>query len=137
MEQIMTTKLSPINVLSLCLLGCSLFASAAYAADADWKRGRVYYRYVCTTCHTSQPGGAIAPNTKTVAEWTAYMQAGKHAKGKEPLNKYLSKEYRASIKATNKAAEKYADVPDQQLFIDVKAFLLKGAKDGDAPASCS
>jgi mono/diheme cytochrome c family protein len=132
----MSKKPSPVKVLSLCLLGCSLFASAAHAAD-DWKRGRVYYRYVCTACHTAKAGGAIAPNTKTIAEWTAYMQAGKHAKGKEPLGKYVSKEYRASISATNKAAAKYADVPDQQLFNDIKAFVLKGAKDGDAPAGCS
>ena len=27
--------------------------------------------------------------------------------------------------------------PEAQLTADVKAFLLKGAKDGDAPASCS
>ena len=28
-------------------------------------------------------------------------------------------------------------VPDEELFEDVKLFLIKGAKDGDAPASCS
>ena len=132
----MTTKLSPINVLSLCLLGCGLVASAAHAADGDWKRGRVYYQKVCTECHTAKAGGAIAPNTRTMADWTKYLNADKHAKGKEPLKMYVSKAYRASIKATNKAAEKYADVPDEQLFNDVKAFMLKGAKDGDSPASC-
>ena len=43
----------------------------------------------------------------------------------------------ASIKAGNKAAEKFADTPDQELRDDIKAFLIKGAKDGDSPASCS
>jgi cytochrome c5 len=132
----MTKKLSSINVLSLCLLGCGLIASAANAADGDWKRGRVYYQKVCTDCHMAKAGGAIAPNTRTMADWTKYLNADKHAKGKEPLKMYVSKEYRANIKATNKAAEKYADIPDEQLFIDVKAFMLKGAKDGDSPASC-
>jgi cytochrome c5 len=132
----MTRKLSTLNVLSLCLLGCSLFASAAYAADGDWKRGRVYYQKVCTDCHTAKAGGAIAPNARTMADWTTYLNADKHAKGKESLKKYASKEFRASIKATNKAAEKYADVPDDQLFNDIKTFMLKGAKDGDSPASC-
>ena len=28
-------------------------------------------------------------------------------------------------------------VPPQVLADDIKAFLLKGAKDGDAPATCS
>jgi len=133
----MSKKLSPLNLLSLCLLGCGLAASAANAADADWKRGRVYYQKVCTDCHTAKAGGAIAPNSRTMADWTTYLNADKHAKGKESLKKFMSKEYRAGIKATNKAAERYADLPDEQLFNDVKAFMLKGAKDGDSPASCS
>jgi cytochrome c2 len=120
-----------------CLLGLGLLSGAVHAAvDGDWKRGRVYYQNVCTECHKAKVGGPIAPNTRTIAEWNAYLIADKHAKGKEPLGKYSSKEYRASIKATNKAAEKYADVPDVQLAGDIKAFMLKGAKDGDAPASC-
>jgi len=127
---------SPAYALSLCLLGGSLMASAANAADGDWKRGRVYYQYVCTDCHKAKAGGPIAPNTRTMADWTSYLKADKHAKGKESLKKYTSKEYRASIKATNKAAEKYADIPDEQLFNDIKSFMLKGAKDGDSPASC-
>ncbi len=35
------------------------------------------------------------------------------------------------------AAEKFADTPDQELLDDISAFLTKGAKDGDAPATCS
>lgn len=132
----MTKNISPAYALSLCLLGCGLIASVANAADGDWKRGRVYYQRVCTECHTAKAGGAIAPNTRTMADWTIYLKADKHAKGKESLKKYASKEYRASIKATNKAAEKYADIPDEQLLNDIKAFIIKGAKDGDSPASC-
>jgi cytochrome c5 len=125
-----------VSVLLLCVLGAP-FATAS--ADGDWKRGRVYYRMVCTACHTEPAGGgkAIGPNTKTKAEWAAYIQADKHAKGKDSLKYYVSKEYRAKIKATNKAAEKYADVPDQELLEDIRAFATKGAKDGDSPASCS
>jgi len=126
----------PSPVYALCLLGCGLVASAANASDGDWKRGRVYYQKVCTACHTAKAGGTVAPNTRTMAEWTNYLNADQHAKGKEPLKQYASKGYRASIKASNKAAEKYADVPDEQLFNDIKSFMLKGAKDGDSPASC-
>ena len=132
----MSKKPSRLNVLSLCLLGCGLVACTADAADGDWKRGRVYYQKVCTDCHTTKAGGPIAPNARTMAEWTSFLKADKHAKGKESLTKYLSKEYRASIKATNKAAEKYANLPDAQLSNDIMAFMLKGAKDGDSPASC-
>lgn len=116
------------------LLGTML---SAQAYDADWKRGRVYYRTVCTACHATSPAGTINPSSRLKLEWTAYLAADKHAKGKDKVSTYWSKSYRASIKATNKAAEKFADVPDPELAEDIKAFLLKGAKDGDAPASCS
>ncbi|MBM4189481.1 MAG: hypothetical protein FJ210_02030 [Betaproteobacteria bacterium] len=106
-------------------------------ADADWKRGRVYYRMVCTQCHTEKAGGAISPSVKTKAEWVAYFQADKHAKGKDSVKYYFSGKFRDSIKATNKAAAKFSDVPEDELAADVKEFLQKGAKDGDAPARCS
>jgi cytochrome c5 len=115
----------------------SLFATSALAYDADWKRGRVYYRSVCTSCHAVQPGGTINPSTKTKAEWATYLKADKHAKGKDTVKQYVSKAYRASIKSGNKAAEKFADTPDQELMDDIAAFLTKGAKDGDAPATCN
>jgi len=118
----------------VALLGAS-FSAQAY--DADWKRGRVYYRSVCTSCHTAAPVGAINPSTRTKADWSAYLLLDKHAKGKDTVSKYVSKAYRASIKATNKAAEKFAETPDQELLDDIKAFLQKGAKDGDSPATCS
>jgi cytochrome c5 len=118
----------------LALLGASV---SAQAYEADWKRGRIYYRAVCTTCHIASPIGSINPSTKTKAEWASYLKADKHAKGKGTVREYVSKEYRAKIKAGNKAAEKFADAPDQELLDDVAAFLNKGAKDGDAPASCS
>ena len=115
----------------------AVFAAQATAYDGDWKRGRIYYRSVCTSCHVASPVGGINPSSKTKAEWNAYLQADKHAKGKDAVSHYVSQGYRNSIKAANKAAEKFADVPDKELAEDIKAFLLKGAKDGDAPASCS
>ena len=124
-----------ISALVLSLLGTSYAASAG---DDGWKRGRVYYRMVCTACHTTPAGGgkAIGPNLRTTAEWAAYLQADKHAKGKDSMKYYASKDYRAKIKASNKAAEKYADAPDEELMSDIKAFVTKGAKDGDSPAGC-
>lgn len=129
----MKTRFSTAIVLAV--LGMT--STTAYAYDGDWKRGRVYYRQVCTTCHTAQLDTAISPTSKTKAEWAAYIQADKHAKGKDSLKQYVSKQYRTSIKATNKAAEKYLDVPEQELLEDIKAFVIHGAKDGDSPASCS
>jgi cytochrome c5 len=115
----------------------TLLSSAAQAYDADWKRGRIYYRSVCTSCHVASPIGQINPSSKTKAEWAAYVKADKHEKGKNTVKQFVSKDYRASIKAGNKAAEKFADVPDQELLEDVTLFLQRGAKDGEAPASCS
>ena len=123
-----------VGALVLAALGV---AAQAAAYDGDWKRGRIYYRSVCTSCHVASPVGGINPSSKTKAEWTAYLQADKHAKGKDSVAQYVSQGYRNSIKSANKAAEKFADVPDKELAEDIKAFLLKGAKDGDAPASCS
>ena len=125
-----TMTLAVAAALSFC-------AASTFAYDADWKRGRVYYRSVCTSCHAVQPSGTINPSSKTKAEWAAYLKADKHAKGKDTVRQYVSKAYRASIKSGNKAAEKFADTPDQELLDDVAAFLTKGAKDGDAPATCN
>jgi cytochrome c5 len=124
--------------LSLLLAAAAgVLALSAHAYDADWKRGRIYYRSVCTSCHVAMPVGSINPSSKTKAEWSGYLAADKHAKAKDTVKLYFSKGYRASIKSGNKAAEKFAETPDAELFEDVKAFLLKGAKDGDAPANCS
>jgi cytochrome c5 len=118
------------------LLG-TIAANLAHAYEPDWKRGRIIYRSFCTSCHTTLPMGGVNPSTKTKADWTTYLQQDKHAKGKDTVSQYVSKEYRASIKATNKAAEKFAEVPAQDLMADMKAFLMQGAKDGDAPATCN
>lgn len=125
------------TIATLLTAGLLGFAGLASAYDADWKRGRVYYRSVCTACHTAQAGGSIAPSTMNKAQWGSYVQADKHGKGKDSLKQYVSKTYRASIRTQNKAAEKFIDVPDEELLEDIKAFVIKGAKDGDAPASCS
>lgn len=115
------------------LLGC---VTLARADEPDWKRGRIYYRSVCTSCHVALPVGSIAPSTRNKADWVAYLAADKHAKGKDTVSQYLSVAYRQSVKASNKAAEKFIAVPQADLAADVKAFLVRGAKDGDAPASC-
>ena len=120
-----------ILVLLLAAMGASISAQAA-----DAKRGRVYYRMVCTVCHMEKLGGPISPSARTRAEWSSYLQADKHAKGKDTVKYYFSKEYRASIKARNQAAAKYADLPDAELMDDVKMFLSAGARDSDTPTSC-
>jgi cytochrome c5 len=123
-----------ITILAAAL---ALFASAVQAYEPNWKRGRIYYRSVCTSCHTASPIGQINPSSRTMAEWTAYLVADRHANGKDSVKQYIGKAYRASIKSGNKAAEKFADVPDQELFDDIKGFLLRSAKDGASPASCN
>jgi cytochrome c5 len=112
-------------------------AAPALAEEANWKRGRIYYRSVCTSCHAAEAIGAIAPSTRTKAEWADYLKADAHAKGADKVSRFLSKAYRAEIKASNKAAEKFADLSDEELTADVAAFLARGAKDGDEPASCN
>jgi len=119
------------------IAAATLYSAPASAYDADWKRGRIYYRAICSACHATTPAGVVQPNSRTMAEWSAYLKADKHDKGKEPVMKYFSKEYLDSVKATNRAAERFASVPSEQLFKDVELFLRRSAKDGAAPASCS
>jgi len=123
--------------LLLALAAITLAAPlAAGAYEGNWKRGDIYYRMVCSDCHKSQPCGPIAPNSRTRAEWMSYLEADKHAKGKEALKPYFGKAFRASIAGKNKAAAKFADVPDAELQADVEALLMRSAKDGDAPTGC-
>lgn len=123
-------------LLSALVVGL-LAAPFAAQAEGDWKKGRIYYRMTCTACHTAQGLEPIAPIGRTKAEWTAYLAADKHAKGKDSVKYYVSKKYRESVKDTNKAAAKYLGDTDAALMEDVRAFIIRSAKDGEAPASCS
>lgn len=120
-----------LSVLSL------LSASLAVQAAGNWKKGRIYYRMVCTACHTNQAGGSISPATMTKAEWGAYLDADSHAKGKDKVSYYISQDYRKSIADTNRAAKKFLKVPNGALAADVRAFVIYGAKDSDTPARCN
>lgn len=114
-------------------------ATSAFAYDGDLKRGRLYFRQICTTCHQATIGKAIAPNERLKADWTAYMKADKHDKtGKSnPSVKYFTtKAYRETIKGSNKAAEKLLNANDAELYADVQAWLLYSAKDSDNPSGC-
>lgn len=125
------------SFLTALALGMFVAPYVVQAADGNWKKGRIYYRMVCTACHVDQAGGAIPPSTNTIAEWGAYIDADKHAKGKDKLSYYISKEYREKIKDSNKAAASLINVSDAELMGDVKAFVIYGAKDSDNPARCN
>ena len=129
--------MSPFVAATVATVGLVLATASAGAEEANWKRGRIYYRSVCTSCHVAEPVGSIAPSTRAKAEWADYLKADRHAGGKDTVSRFLSRAYREEIKATNKAAEKFLDVPDAELAADVAAFLTRGAKDGDEPASCN
>lgn len=134
----MNLKKSFAISLALCLSG-GILPTAMAADGGNWKMGRIYYRMVCTACHKDQAGGAISPSTYTKAEWTAYIEADKHAKEKDSLKYYVSTEYRDSIKDSNKAAssKKIAAKSAEELMADVHAFAVHGAKDSDTPARCN
>ena len=117
----------------------ALLAGPTIAAEGNWKVGRIYYRMVCTACHVEATGESIAPSTRTKAEWTQYLAADQHAadgQANPSLRHYVSQEYRASIKDTNKAAAKFIDMPDDEMFANLEAFVIHGAQDSDNPASC-
>ena len=116
------------------------FSTVADARKGNWKQGRIYYRMVCSECHMNEAGGKISPAEKTQAEWLDYFDKNIHgpqdAPTKYTASYFVSKEYRASIKDTNRAAKKMLKVPEDQLLEDVKAFLVHTAKDSDQPSRC-
>ena len=127
-----------IVALVVVLVGFPVVVQAA--PEGNWKKGRIYFRMVCSECHEREAGGKISPNEKTKAEWRAYFDRNIHgpqgAPTKYTASYFVSKEYRESIKNTNRAAAKMLNIPEEQLLEDVKAFLVHTAKDSDQPTSC-
>lgn len=124
-------------VLMISLLGLS---TAAGAEKGNWKKGRIYYKMVCSECHVEMTGNKYSPADKTKAEWTAYFSLSQHAVANDSVNHslsyYTSTEYRESVKGSNRAAAKLLKIPDAQLMADVEAFTLHTAKDSDQPSRC-
>ena len=122
--------------LLIVMLGLSSLAEA----KGNWKKGRIYYRMVCTECHIEKAGGAISPAEKTKAEWVDYFEKNIHgpqdAPAKFAASYFVSREYRESIKDTNRAAKKMLKVPADKLLEDVKTFVMHTAKDSDQPSRC-
>lgn len=124
------------------MLGAIGYASVVLAGDAEPNRmrGQVYFKMVCAVCHVQMTGKAIPPNSRKMAEWQAYFKADKHdSSGKTigTVSYYVSQEYRQSIRASNKAAEKYMSLSDPELFADIQAFMISGAEDSYTPISCN
>jgi hypothetical protein len=118
-------------------LAITSFAVSAY--EGDLKRGRLYFRQICTTCHQTALGKPIPPNERLKAEWAAYIKADKHDKtGKTnaSVKYFTAKAYRETIKGSNKAAEKLLNANDAELYADVQAWLQYSAKDSDNPSGC-
>lgn len=53
-----------MKILTACLLAVLMTPFMAQAGDGNWKKGRIYYRMVCTDCHNDHAGGAISPRPK-------------------------------------------------------------------------
>ena len=109
------------------------------ADDGNWRRGRIYYRLVCTVCHMDLTGESISPMSRTIAEWKDYVAVDRHdvsGKSNPSLKYYVSNVFREKVKESNKAAAKFIEVPEDELLKDVRAWVVHGAKDSDTPARC-
>ena len=133
------TKRITVFLSAMCFL--LVTCSGAFAADKpNKKRGQVYFKMVCTVCHKDTANRSIPPADYTMAQWEQYFKANLHDKTGKTNNKvsyYVSKEYRESIKDTNKAAKRFLKLTNDQVFADVRKFAITGAKDSDTPATCN
>lgn len=133
----MKTHVKKLTLLLAAIIAAS-FTFQAFA-DGNPKRGRVYYKMVCTVCHLANAGKVISPSAFTMEEWETYIDEDTHDKTGETndsVKYYVSKEYRGSIADRNKAAKKFRKMPNDKLLEDIRAFTVGGAKDSDTPASC-
>jgi len=133
-------RLPVYRVVRFSLFSVLVTTSLAVSAyEGDLKRGRLYFRQICTACHQTVLGKPIPPNERLKADWVGYIKADKHDKtGKSnPSVKYFTtKAYRETIKGSNKAAEKLLNANDAELYADVQAWLQYSAKDSDNPSGC-
>lgn len=97
------------------LLILLLTVTAALASKGNEAKGRYYFRQTCKNCHTKgAQGGEITPLSKTMDQWRKWFAAGKHARGKETLEKVMAGEQLA----------------------DVQTFLVNHAADSLQPETC-
>lgn len=106
-------------------------------AKSNPRRGNVYYNQVCNACH-KQAGADLQPDSRTIEEWAAYFAVDLHNAGvdQQSVKHFLSESYRASIATENKAAKKFEKLSEEQLFQDVRAYLLNNASDSDVANPC-
>lgn len=128
------------TIFTVLMVALLTLSSVAEARKGNWKKGRIYYQMVCSECHLKEAGGKIAPAEKTKAEWLDYFEKNIHGPQDAPTkftaSYFVSKEYRESIKDTNRAAKKMLKIPEEKLLEDVKAFVVHTAKDSDQPSRC-
>ncbi len=102
------------TILVLAIILALATALAAGSKGSETK-GKYYFKQNCKTCHTKgAQGGEITPLNKKIAQWHTYFATGKHAKGAEPLTKFMT--------------------ADQ--LRDVQAFLEAHAADSLQPETC-
>jgi cytochrome c553 len=93
----------------------AMVAAMTFGAPGSPTKGKYYFKKTCKPCHAkASENGELTPLTHTQAQWKAYFKAGKHAKGKEQLTKYL----------------------DATKLNDVEAFLVDHASDSPQPETC-
>lgn len=133
-----TSLKSAVTFLAVAL--ALVFAGSSLAGEPNKRRGQVYFKMVCTQCHVQTADKTIPPNARTMAQWDAYMSTDQHdssGSSESTVSYYTSTAYRESVKDSNKAAKKFLKLPGDQIYADVKAFMVGGARDSDTPASCN
>ena len=127
-------------IVAAASLSCLVaLTTAASAYDGDWKRGRVYYQGVCTPCHkaTSQVRRASRPTPIRSPNGTPICRPTSTRAARIRSSNTCRRPIAARSRRRTRWPTRFQPVSDQDLLHDVKAFVVNGAKDGDAPAGCN
>ncbi|MBL4826645.1 MAG: hypothetical protein JKY66_02835 [Spongiibacteraceae bacterium] len=128
-------KRNIIIVATTCLF---CLAALNVYAEVNWRRGSLYFEQVCNACH-QQAGQSIAPDSRTKAEWQAYIKADNHSisnNANDRVSYYTIREYRELMEPSIPALVLFFDQQASDILLDISAHLHHHAKDSDMPSSC-
>ena len=110
------------GALALLAVGALVEPPQSYAANrANPKRGKVFYKTNCRSCHDGQTAGAkeLSPITKTMDQWSREFATGGVVET-----------------CVGRVKDKLTTELTERDLLDIQSYLIQHAADSDQPATC-